>query len=509
MIRRYQTWYVRVKVPSDLRCVLGLHICRTLKTSDRMTAQTRAVGVVSSLSGLFVDIRKQLAQKVFDVKEGTAEVSELKAFISQNADKIDAIPQEDLHNIKMMLNLLISQEARDNSERKRNLELAKLSAWSIREAHQNGIIEGMSKAIGLAGPSVSQSTQEPVRAEKQAESSVLWFDLVPSFFKDNPGISDKTRESYNITFKQVCDLIMNKPINQVTKQDIKAYADWLRDKPSLRGGNLSHATIVRHVGEIKYFLKWCVSSALIEDKGFSDIQARSKTVEEKRTRQQDRRRGFTNDELKTIFDSPVFTGYKSERQRSTKGNTHNKTYDYWFIVILAFSGARLNEICEAPAKLYDLNGIPCFDLRQSGTKTLNSPRLIPVHPDLKKLGFFEYAKQQEMNGLKLVEDKAKPITAESWSKRLNRYLDDIGLIDDALVAYSFRHTFRQILRVSGLNMEIINKIFGHETGEVGQNYGSNLSYEEAKLFTEKVRFPIFLDHLYDYKTSSRSVCLPS
>lgn len=509
MIRRYQTWYVRVKVPSDIRHILGLHICRSLKTSDRMMAQTRAVSVVSSLSGLFVDIRKRLAQKVLDVKEGTAEVSELKAFIAQNADKIDAIPREDLHNIKMMLNLLMSQEAKDNSERKRNLELAKLSAWSIREAHQNGVIEGMSKAIGLAGISVSQTAQEPEKAEKQAETSVQWFDLIPAFFRDNPGISEKTKESYNITFKQVCDLITNKSISQITKQDIKGYADWLRDKPSLRGGNLSHATIVRHVGEIKYFLKWCVSSGLIEDKGFSDIQARSKTVEEKRTRQEDRRRGFTNDELRIIFDSPIFSGYKSERQRSVKGSIYNKTYDYWFIVFLAFSGARLNEICEAPSKLYDLNGIPCFDLRQSGTKTLNSPRLIPVHPDLKNLGFFEYIEKQKLNGLKLIEDKAKEITAEGWSKRLNRYLDDIGLTDDALVAYSFRHTFRQMLRVSGLNMEIINKIFGHETGEVGQNYGSNLSYEEAKLFIEKVRFPIFLDNLYDYSASSRSDCRPS
>ncbi|MDG6095798.1 hypothetical protein LOC54_12065, partial [Acetobacter sp. AN02] len=89
-----------------------------------MTAQTRAVGVVSSLSGLFVDIRNQLAQKVLDVKEGTAEVSELKAFISQNADKIDAIPQEDLHNItscRQLSSMMI--EANCTAARKVDLSL--------------------------------------------------------------------------------------------------------------------------------------------------------------------------------------------------------------------------------------------------------------------------------------------------------------------------------------------------------------------------------------------------
>ncbi|WP_166314816.1 hypothetical protein [Acetobacter estunensis] len=48
---------------------------------------------------------------------------------------------------------------------------------------------------------------------------------------------------------------------------------------------------------MKFFLKWCVLACLIEGKGFADVQARARTQEEKKTRQEDRRWAFTETEL--------------------------------------------------------------------------------------------------------------------------------------------------------------------------------------------------------------------
>ncbi|WP_141325397.1 hypothetical protein [Acetobacter orleanensis] len=64
-----------------------------------------------------------------------------------HADTLETLPPEDLRNIKMMLNLLVTQEARDNSECKQTLELARLSAWFARDAHQKGMSEGLQKAL--------------------------------------------------------------------------------------------------------------------------------------------------------------------------------------------------------------------------------------------------------------------------------------------------------------------------------------------------------------------------
>jgi integrase len=167
------------------------------------------------------------------------------------------------------------------------------------------------------------------------------------------------------------------------------------------------------------------------------------------------------------------------------------------MMIMALTGARDAEIAYASSDLYYLKDIPCIDLRKSGTKTQNSPRLIPVLPQLQQVGFLEWAKRQQAKGRSLVESPTGVISVDAWSKRGNRYLRQVGYTDKALVLYSFRHTFRQVLRTSGLHPEIVNRIFGHETGEVGSGYGSNLSYEEAKLFMDKVKYPVFLDHLAD------------
>ena len=40
--------------------------------------------------------------------------------------------------------------------------------------------------------------------------------------------------------------------------------------------------------------------------------------------------------------------------------------------------------------------------------------------------------------------------------------DLIGIDDRQLTIYSLRHSFRQMLRNSNLNIETIDKIFGHE-----------------------------------------------
>ncbi|WP_368370054.1 DUF6538 domain-containing protein [Acetobacter persici] len=493
MLRRHQTWYVRVRIPSDLTPFLGTQLVRTLRTSDRMTAQARAVGLVASLSGLFMDIRKTLVQQIADVRNGTSDVSDLKAFVLAHADTIEALPPEYLRNIKMMLNLLVTQEARDNSERKQTLELARLSAWFARDAHQKGMIEGLQKA--LLSQQVTPISSKP---DQKKYSDVPWMNLIAEFYKDNPGYSEDTRKNYTTVFRDFEALVTNKYARDLTKADLKKYADYLRDKPSSHKPNqtLSHTTINKNLGSLKVFLKWCINADYLEDKGFDDIKPRAKTQNEKLRREEDIRRAFTDRELTLFFNSPLFNGYKSRASRSMPGYKKDRLPDFWFFITMALTGARTEEICMAPSTLYDLDGIPCLDLKH-GTKTANSPRFIPILPQLQKMGFLDYAKKQEQKGLKLIPYPNKVDDEGSgWSKRLNRYIDDIGLTDDALVAYSFRHTFRQMLRVSGLNMEIINKIFGHETGEVGSGYGSNLSKSEALEFVGKVRFPVDLIHLY-------------
>jgi hypothetical protein len=72
---------------------------------------------------------------------------------------------------------------------------------------------------------------------------------------DKPGLSRKTIWSYNQAFYEWAGLIGDKPIADIRRPDVKAFADFLRDKENARGGALNH-TILRSLGHIKTFMAW-------------------------------------------------------------------------------------------------------------------------------------------------------------------------------------------------------------------------------------------------------------
>lgn len=501
MIRRHHTWYVRIRIPADLCPLLGSHVVRSLKTCDRLIANQRAIGLVSGFHGIWMEIRKKFADVILSVHQGKTEPTELRAFTNKHGDEIASLPDDVMSHFYRMLELTVQKATQDVHQGLERQDRLDALSMMLKDAKQKGIIEGMEKAMSFS-PSPVQPLQ-PSASVQATRPDILWMDLIENFYKDNPGYSEATKKNYKTIFRDFETLIGKKNISEISKADLKNYADFLRDKPSKmkkneENGALSHKTITKNLSGLKVFLAWCVRSDYLEDKGFNDIKPRAKTLEEKRQVQEDKRRAFTDKELTLFFDSPIFSGYKSTSSRSTPGYTKDRLPDFWFFVTMALTGARTEEICMAPSKLYDLDGVPCLDLRASGTKTQNSPRLIPILPQLQKVGFLNYAREQEPKGLKLIPYPNANVQdeADAWSKRLNRYIDDIGIDKDNLVCYSFRHNFRQMLRVSGINHEIVNKIFGHETGEVGSGYGSNLSKSEAVEFINKVKFPIDLMHLY-------------
>lgn len=79
------------------------------------------------------------------------------------------------------------------------------------------------------------------------------------------------------------------------------------------------------------------------------------------------------------------------------------------------------------------------------------------------------------------------------SKRLNRFLDDVGLNDSRLTFHSFRHTFKHFARMCGLGKAVVDQLVGHESGEVGDGYGGD-NYPIEPLLEGMRRYQLpFLD----------------
>lgn len=505
MQRRRAGWYLKIRVPADLRPIFGQHLVRSLRTSDKRTARTVVTGLVSRLDGCWMDVRNRVSEHLARYRNQEITKDELKTALIED---VESLPPDAVDAVMADLNAALMESMQEvNAMLSRHSASVSVLA-DMRQFAHDAEMRGMERAMRVYQQQAATpaTIQVPTPAPEPApiHSMEPWPSLIDDFLKDRPGLSASSITEYRRTFAHMKEVMGDKAVGSIVLADLKAFADFLRDKPnSKNGGLLNRKTIVRHLGEAKRFLKWCISNGLMPDHDFDRIQAREKTAEEKMTRREDVRRPFTEEELQRLFDSPLFTGYKSRTRWNQPGKHHERTSDFWFITIAAMTGARPAELAEAPAKLHDLGGIFCLDLRVAGRKTHNSPRLIPIIPCLRKVGFIEYAASQEKAGRLLLDDGRRtkkrpdrPRSAGAWSTRMGRYFDAIGFGNNPeIVLYSLRHAFRQMLRASGINEEVVNKVFGHETGKAGEWYGRTLAVGEARQVVEHVRFPAHLDHL--------------
>ena len=78
--------------------------------------------------------------------------------------------------------------------------------------------------------------------------------------------------------------------------------------------------------------------------------------------------------------------------------------------------------------------------------------------------------------------------ADAASKRLNRFLDDIGIDDRAKVIHSFRHRAQDRLRAAECPQDIRWALLGHEEETVAEDYGEGFSVPKLKKWIDKIGF---------------------
>jgi integrase len=110
-----------------------------------------------------------------------------------------------------------------------------------------------------------------------------------------------------------------------------------------------------------------------------------------------------------------------------------------------FTGARFAEILALKATdVIELDGVKVFsfspnDLRK--LKTKGSQRIVPVHPALKEIGFFEHLASVPKDGL-LFPDAAGPKNMiGARNKEIGKAIRAL-IKDDTIVFHSLRHTFK-------------------------------------------------------------------
>lgn len=103
-------------------------------------------------------------------------------------------------------------------------------------------------------------------------------------------------------------------------------------------------------------------------------------------------------------------------------------------------------------------------------KTKTSRRVIPIHAELVRLGFLQYADEvRSREGVdawlfQLVAPVKGKERSSNWSKWFGRYLRAQGVTDTAKVFRSFRHGVNDALRRGRVDHELREALIGHSSG---------------------------------------------
>ncbi|WP_170367829.1 site-specific integrase [Ruegeria arenilitoris] len=192
---------------------------------------------------------------------------------------------------------------------------------------------------------------------------------------------------------------------------------------------------------------------------------------------------FSKEQLQTIFNSPLYTGCKSRRFRTVPGDTDLcDTSWYWLPLLGLWTGARLNELCQLSVKDIDQeDGIPLIRVHEGDEDQrvkFGKSRIVPIHPELVRLGFLRFVQSQRDVGRTRVFPELKVgamgYHSEQASKDFSRYIKSIGAKTRKTSFHSFRHTFKDACRHAGVNPDINDILLGHALTGMAGRYGDGI-----------------------------------
>ncbi len=251
-------------------------------------------------------------------------------------------------------------------------------------------------------------------------------------------------------------------INQITKAHMVAYKE-----SRLMSGN-APATVTKQLGALSSLLQYSVDNGLLSINVAAGVKVAKNRVEKKA------RLPYEIEDLNKIFSCPIYTS--GQRPQGGGGEAA-----YWLPLLALYTGGRLEELGQLRKKdVRQLDNIWYINISDeaegASLKTHNSRRVIPVHPELLRLGFIEYAHQNSERIFPALKADCHKSLTGNFSKWWGRYVREVvGITDKRKVFHSFRHAFKDVCRNSGIHQEIHDAFTGHAGGNVGSTYGSGAS----------------------------------
>jgi len=361
-------------------------------------------------------------------------------------------------------------------------------------------------------PPVAPVAKAEIVVEHIGSPNIL--DLVERLIADREPedrLTPKTERQLRQSIGLCCEITGRVRIEDVTQADVSIFFDTMRSLPT----NYRKSPRDKHL-PISFFVKAAESipadqvglargtvnrnldnlSRVIElarargHKVPADLDPGALRIKRKKRARSDRP-PFTFEDLQRLFAHPIWSGCKGIARRNLPGTTVIKDGLYWVPLVLARTGARLEEIAGLrTVEAVTDHPIPHLQVRPNENRRLKndqSARDVPLHPDLIALGFLDYVKVMRRKGeANLFPDLTpnRQVVGATFGGKLDfpfRSAATTALGEDrfrdgkAKTIHSFRHYVIGVLQTcKDVPHRVADDIVGHESsGEGGKRYGAD------------------------------------
>jgi integrase len=258
------------------------------------------------------------------------------------------------------------------------------------------------------------------------------------------------REAHDVwtLFKRLTD---NKPLKDCNRDDGRKLVAHFVDK------KLALKTIEKKVAWLNAMTNLAIEEGKLKFNPFSSIIP----TESKEDKKKRRRQPIKLADIRTI-----------KRNLSRLGKA-----DQLLVRLLASTGMRISEAFAIEGEEKE-RGVRYVMI---GAKTSQSERRVPLPACV-----LPYLPKKITKPLFDRTTNVDPVDAAS--KRLNRFLDDIGIIDKRKVVHSFRHRAQDQLRAYECPQDIRWALLGHEDDTVAEDYGEGFPVRVLKKWIDRIGF---------------------
>lgn len=319
----------------------------------------------------------------------------------------------------------------------------------------------------------------------------LLSEVIAEYSNDKQsGWTDKTKLEYSGYFRLIQDVIGVQGVSDITRDIVRKLRDNLCRLPAnlykkhpdmniheiLAMENvvpMSSTTVNKLLTQFSSLMRHCVKEGYLKANPAENLKIQQKK------RPDEERKAYCREDLKRIISALPPPDEKPEKN--------------WIPRIGMYSGMRLGEICGLHVEdLKQIDGIWCFDVNaelDKRLKTINSKRIIPIHPHLINSGLLALAETRRSDGVQRLWPNLRKREIDgychsfgNWYGRFNRK----HITTDPLKSFhSLRHTFADALKQQGEQEALIAELMGHANGNVTTGrYGKRY---QPKILLEAVR----------------------